>query len=53
MIVECSNYIIKEEKYFRDKCDYILNLWDKKELFNIFGKSKFLDKGTMTIYIMI
>ena len=41
MIVECSNFNEEENNYFKENCDYILNLWEKKELHNnIFGTSK-------------
>ena len=50
MIVECSNFNEEENNYFKENCDYILNLWEKKELHNnIFGTSKSLGEGTMTI----
>ena len=50
IIVECSDFNEEEGKYFKDNCDYILNLWAKKELHNyIFGPSKSLGEGTMTI----
>lgn len=50
MIVECSDFNEEENTYLKDNCDYILNLWNKKELHSdIFGKSKSLGEGTMTI----
>ena len=50
MIVECTDFTDEEKSYFKNECDYILNLWDKKELHsNIFGLSKSLGEGTMTI----
>jgi len=50
IIVECSDFNEEESNYFKDNCDYILNLWNKKELHNyIFGPSKSLGEGTMTI----
>lgn len=50
IIVECSDLNQEETDYLKDKCDYILNLWEKKELHNsIFGISKSLGEGTMTI----
>lgn len=50
IIVECSNFNEEENNYFKKNCDYILNLWNKKELHNyIFGPSKSLGEGTMTI----
>jgi thymidylate synthase len=50
IIVECCDFNEEEMNYFKDNCDYILNLWNKKELHNyIFGPSKSLGEGTMTI----
>tara|TARA_Y100000768_G_C23990747_1_gene692562 strand:- start:5716 stop:6369 length:654 start_codon:yes stop_codon:yes gene_type:complete len=50
IIVECSDFNEEENIFFKDNCDYILNLWDKKELHDsIFGISKSLGEGTMTI----
>ena len=50
IIVECSDLNSEEQEYLSINCDYILNLWEKKELHNnIFGKSKSLGEGTMTI----
>ena len=50
IIVECSELNQEETDYLNDMCDYVLNLWDKKELHNyIFGPSKSLGEGTMTI----
>ena len=50
IIVECSDLNTEEQEYLSINCDYILNLWEKKELHNnIFGKSKSLGEGTMTI----
>lgn len=56
-LVECSNLSDEEKGYFENTCDYVLNLWNNKELHNnIFGLSKALGEGTMTIkaldYIM-
>ena len=50
LIVECTNFNNIEKIYFHNECDYILNLWDYKELHkSIFGVSKSLGEGTMTI----
>ena len=50
IIVECSDLNEEEKKFLDNNCDYILNLWEKKELYgDIFGKSKSLGEGTMTI----
>jgi thymidylate synthase len=50
IIVECSDFNEEENNYFKENCNYILNLWNKKELHNyIFGPSKSLGEGTMTI----
>lgn len=50
IIVECSDLRDYELDFFNNNCDYVLNLWDKKELHdNIFGLSKSLGEGTQTI----
>ena len=50
LLVECSDFNEEEKLYFEKECDYILNLWDKKELqCTIFGLSKALGEGTLTI----
>jgi|UniRef100_A0A6C0D5V1 hypothetical protein len=50
LLVECSDFNEEEKIYFEKECDYILNLWDKKELHcTIFGLSKALGEGTLTI----
>jgi thymidylate synthase len=50
MIVECTDFNDEESEFINKNCDYVLNLWDKKELHtNIFGPSKSLGEGTMTI----
>jgi hypothetical protein len=50
LLVECSEFNETEEKYFESTCNYILNLWSDKNLHNfIFGKSKALGEGTLTI----
>jgi hypothetical protein len=50
LLVECSDFNEEEKIYFEKECDYILNLWDKKELHNnLFGISKALGEGTQTI----
>ena len=50
MIVECTDFTKEEKDYFDKECDYILNLWDRKEVHEkIFGLSKSLGEGTMTI----
>ena len=50
MIVECTDFTEEEKSYFEKECDYVLNLWNKKELHSrIFGISKALGEGTMTI----
>jgi len=50
IIVECSELNQEETDYLNDTCDYILNLWEKKELHDsIFGISKSLGEGTMTM----
>jgi thymidylate synthase len=50
IIVECTDFTEEELNYFKKECDYVLNLWDRKELHDkIFGTSKALGEGTMTI----
>ena len=50
LLVECSDLNENEKIYFESNCDYILNLWDEKNLHNlIFEKSKALGEGTITI----
>ena len=40
----------KLQEFIEKECDYVLNLWNKKELHSrIFGISKALGEGTMTI----
>ena len=48
LLVECSDFNEEEKLYFEKECDYILNLWPKKELhIDIFGISKALGEGTL------
>jgi len=50
IIVECSKLRNYENEYFENNCDYIINLWENKELHdNIFGISKSLGEGLMMI----
>jgi len=50
IIVECTDFNDEESEFINKNCDYVLNLWDKKEIHdNIFGPSKSLGEGTMTI----
>jgi hypothetical protein len=50
MIVECTDFTEEEKYYFENECDYVLNLWERKELHpKIFGIGKALGEGTMTI----
>ena len=50
ILVECTDFTKEEKDYFKSECDYILNLWEDKNLHtNIFGSSKSLGEGTMTI----
>lgn len=54
MIVECTDFTEEEKAYFNEQCDYVLNLWERKELHsNIFGISKSLGEGTMTTEALI
>jgi hypothetical protein len=49
LLVECSDFTNEEKLYFEKECDYILNLWNNKELHSdIFGLSKALGEGTLT-----
>ncbi len=50
IIVECCDFSEEENDFFCKNCDVILNLWERKDLHNnIFGMSKSLGEGTMTI----
>lgn len=50
IIVECSDLNEEENNYFKDNCDYLLNLWHENNLHDyIFGVSKSLGEGMMTI----
>ena len=50
MLVECSEFTEEEKKYFETECDYIINLWEKKELHkHIFSNSKAMGFGLMII----
>lgn len=50
ILVECTDFNEEENNYFKDNCDYLLNLWNDKNLHDyIFGISKSLGEGTMTI----
>ncbi len=49
-IVECSKLSEEEENYFRNNCDYFLNLINDATATNyIYSHSKSLGEGTMTI----
>ena len=50
IVVECTDFNEEENNYFKDNCDYLLNLWNDKNLHDyIFGISKSLGEGMMTI----
>ena len=50
IVVECTDFNEEENNYFKDNCDYLLNLWNNKNLHDyIFGISKSIGEGTMTI----
>jgi len=50
LIVDCTDFNEDENDYLLNNCDYILNLWNNKELHqNIFGLSKALGEGSQTI----
>ena len=49
-LVECTQFNEEEKLFFNENCDYIHNIWEIKNLHdNIFGISKSLGEGTMTI----
>jgi len=49
-LVECTDFTDEERYYFESNCDYVLNLWNTREVHpQIFGISKALGEGTMTI----
>lgn len=50
LLVECTDFIQDEKEYFENTCDYVVNLWNNKELHKyIFGRSKSAGEGMMTI----
>jgi len=50
IIVECTNFNKEEAEYFKNNCDFVLNLWNKTEYSeDIFSLSKSLGEGTQTI----
>jgi len=50
LLVDCTDFNEEEKKYFANNCDYVLNLWDDKDIHpKIFGISKALGEGTLTI----
>jgi thymidylate synthase len=50
ILVECTDFNEEENNYFKDNCDYLLNLWNNKNIHDyIFGQSKSLGEGIMTI----
>lgn len=50
ILVECTDFNEEENNYFKDNCDYLVNLWNDKNLHDyIFGISKSLGEGIMTI----
>jgi hypothetical protein len=54
LLVECTDFNEEEKLYFEKECDYILNLWNNKELHStIFGISKALGEGTLTIQAIL
>jgi hypothetical protein len=54
LLVECSDFNKEEKLYFEKECDYILNLYNNKELHgNIFGLSKALGEGTLIIQALL
>lgn len=54
LLVDCTDFNEEEKLYFEKECDYILNLWNNKELHStIFGISKALGEGTLTIQAIL
>jgi hypothetical protein len=50
LIVECSELSDEESNYFKNNCDYFLNLINYEKIVNnIYSRSKSLGEGTMTI----
>lgn len=50
MIVECTDFTKEEKAYFEKECDYVLNLWERKDVHeHLFGPWKAMGEGTMTI----
>jgi len=50
LIVECSELLDDQKDYFKNSCDFFLNLIDNQQsVENIYSKSKALGEGTMTI----
>lgn len=50
ILIDCSKLRDYEEEYLKNNCNYVLNLWENKELHNdIFGLSKSLGEGTLMI----
>lgn len=50
LLVECSEFTKEQSLYFKNNCDYILNLYlDIKSKESIYSKSKALGEGTMTM----
>lgn len=52
-IVECSNFDENQIEYFKNNCDYFLNLYDNENIRNdIYNISKSLGEGTMTYHAL-
>ena len=50
LIVECSELDNEQDEYFKNNCDYFLNLYENESFRNnIYSASKSLGEGTMTI----
>ena len=50
LLVECSELNKEEIRFFSNNCDYVLNLYDNKDICeNINSESKSLGEGTMTL----
>ena len=53
LIVECSELDNEQDEYFKNNCDFFLNLYENQLLRNnIYSASKSLGEGTMTYYAL-
>lgn len=50
ILIDCTDFLPEEYNYLKENVDYLINLWNNNDVKNnIFGKSKALGEGTMTI----